>query len=210
METTFDLVEFQQRLGETIAWYLSKAPVSDPEYGLRTAELRPPAVLETPTERGLGNPPIPWTAEAAHEYWHRVRLSRLQVLVERQAIVDEVIRKRQVLLSASHIAPSQMTELFYKGRLLTYNPDGNLSDGAAPLNSERFFDDENVPPWDTWLMYVVDNIPKHKTYLITWVPPEFLKLAQAGIEANPEQCIRWAEDVDAEFVHQLRDAGLLR
>ena len=81
--TTFDLAEFQRRLGEAIAWYRSQAPVSDPEHGLRTAALAPPAGLVTPTERELGDPPRPWTAEANRDYWHRVHQAEPQILRER-------------------------------------------------------------------------------------------------------------------------------
>lgn len=60
METpTFDLGAFQRRLGEAIAWYHSKAPVSDPEHDLRTAALAPPAGLKTPTELAWRDPPCP-------------------------------------------------------------------------------------------------------------------------------------------------------
>ena len=205
----FDLGAFQTRLEETVAWYLSKAPIADPEYGLRAATLAPPAGLETPTERALGNPPTPWTAEASREYWHRVHIAEPQILKERQEIVDALAEKRRTLLKAPRLEPSQITEVLGRGRLLIYNPDENLTDGAAPLASARFFDDDNVPPWDTWLVYVIDDALKHKAYLIAWVPPECLEVAADGIDVNPEQCIRWAEDVDTKFARQLRSAGLL-
>jgi hypothetical protein len=208
--TAFDLKEFQTRLEETAAWYLSKAPVTDPEYGLRTAALAPPAGFETPTDRELGDPPTPWIAEADHEYWRRKHEAKPQILKERQEIVDAVAEKRRALLTMPRTEPSQIREVLGKGRLLLYYPDENLSDGAAPLNSERFFDDENAPPWDTWLVYVIDSIANHETYLLAWVPPECLELATGGIEANPEYCIRWAADADAKVVRQLRSAGLLR
>ncbi len=206
METTFDLVEFQQRLDETIEWCLTKAPVSDLQHGLRAAALVPSEDIAHPTRKIWKDFPRPWTDEMWREYRH----AELQAPQVRQMIVDEVARKRRSLLGRSHKNHLQLAELFGKGRLLTYEPERNMYDGAAENASAGFFDGDNVPPWDIWLMYVVDSLPKHKTYLIAWVPPECLKPAQVGIEANPEQCIRWAEDVDAEFVHQLRDASLLR
>jgi hypothetical protein len=212
METTaFDLAEIQRRLGEAIAWYLSKAPVSDPEYSLRTAALTPRARdLETSTEKALGDLPAGASRETVLEYFRRVRQEAPQVLKERQEMVDVVAEKRRALLKTLRLDPPPMTDVLGRGRLLTYNPDENLTDGAAPLSSARFFDDENIPPWDTWLAYVEENILEHKTYLLAWVPPEFLELASAGIEFNPEHCILWAEDVDAKFVRQLRAVGLLR
>ncbi len=207
----FDLLEFQSRLGEAMAWYLSKAPVLDPEHGLRTAALAPPAGLKTPTERTWGEPSQQWTSETLQNYLDRVHRDRPKVLKERQALVDEIAKKRRTLLKESRTEPSQITEAPFIGRLLVYEPDQNLSDGAASLASEGFFDAENAPPWDIWLVCVTEAIRRKKrSYLLAWVPPEFLELATAGIEANPEECIRWVEDVDAEFVCRLRDVGLLR
>jgi hypothetical protein len=31
-------------------------------------------------------------------------------------------------------------------------------------------------------------------YLVSWVPPQLLELANAGVEVNPEQCILWAPE----------------
>jgi hypothetical protein len=35
-----------------------------------------------------------------------------------------------------------------------------------------------------------------KPYLVAWVPPQLLALAQAGIDANSERCIRWLGDAE--------------
>jgi hypothetical protein len=41
------------------------------------------------------------------------------------------------------------------------------------------------------------------------VPPTFLDLAQAGIEVNPEECIRWLDDTDVPLRAELRERGLI-
>src|SRR5262249_55696081 len=105
--------------------------------------------------------------------------------------------------------PQQVTATLGEGRLLIYYPDENLTDGAAPLASQRFFDDDNIPPWDIWLTYILDDVPQDKTYLIAWTPPDCLELAVDGIDVNPEQCICWAADVSTEFIDHLKNAGLL-
>jgi hypothetical protein len=82
--------------------------------------------------------------------------------------------------------------------------------------SQDFFDVDNVPPWDTWLGYIYGTW-EHTTrrarlthlYLLSWVPPAFIALADDGIWANPEQCIRWAVDVEHDFLRQLQSVGLL-
>lgn len=202
METTgFDLEVFQTHLEETLAWYLAKAPIADPQHDLRTAALAPSANLAHPWSDFPA-----WTNEMRREKYR----ARTQAPHLRQAIVDEVARKRRALLSVSYLDHPQRAAVLGRGRLLTYEPEQNMYDGAAENASEGFFEVDNVPPWDLWLMYVVEDWQQPTTYLLAWVPPECLKLASTGIEVNPEQCIRWAEDVDAAFVRHLRGAGLLR
>lgn len=72
------------------------------------------------------------------------------------------------------------------GRLLLYRPSENLACGAAEVSSNRFFDTNNVPPWDIWLGFSEGT-------LVSWVPPGLVDVAQMGIYVNPEECIRWAD-----------------
>ncbi len=73
------------------------------------------------------------------------------------------------------------------GRFVAYAPEGILSDGAAEAQSLGFFDVDDVPPWDTCIA-LVDR------YVLAWVPPLLLGFARRGIEVNPEECIKWADD----------------
>ena len=73
------------------------------------------------------------------------------------------------------------------GRFVAYAPEDNLSDGAAEVQSLGFFDVDSVPPWDTWIA-LVDR------YVLAWVPPLLFGFARRGIEVNPEECIKWADD----------------
>jgi len=72
------------------------------------------------------------------------------------------------------------------GRLLLYNPSENLACGVSEVNSNGFFDANNVPPWDIWVDF-------SGGVLVSWVPPALLDVAQMGIYVNPEGCIRWAD-----------------
>lgn len=82
---------------------------------------------------------------------------------------------------------------------MIYFPDANLCDGAAELESKGFLDVENAPPWDTWVGLGVDavnsRIGGYETYLVAWVPPQFIEYVSAGIRVNPEKCIAWLDDV---------------
>lgn len=46
-------------------------------------------------------------------------------------------------------------------------------------------------------------------YLVAWVPPDFLELANAGIKVNPEECIVWLDTLDNAFVQSLRRLKLI-
>ena len=71
-----------------------------------------------------------------------------------------------------------------------------------------------MPPWDTWVDYCKDeqsNIDSFDSeYLIAWVPPEFVGLANEGIAVNPEQCIQWLSDTSVELANALRAENLLK
>ena len=71
------------------------------------------------------------------------------------------------------------------GKLLLYEFMETVSDGAAAISSRGFFDVEDAPPWDTWFWYAGGTI-------FCWVPNLLVIDAQAGIDANPVDCIRWA------------------
>ena len=96
------------------------------------------------------------------------------------------------------------------GRLLVYFPDVNLFCGAAEDETNGFFDVDNVPAWDTWVAYfAVGNHHSSGSYLISWIPPQFVELVSRGIYVNPEECIVWLEDAGVSFAYDLRREGLL-
>lgn len=202
----FDLEVFQTRLEETLAWYLAKAPIADPKTDLRTEALAPTGDVAHPNKQRWIDFPRPWTEEMRRVY-DQVQAEAPRL---RQAIVDEVASKRHALLRAPLLNDPEKSSLLEKGRLLIYLPEENLFDGAAEAASQGFFDVDNLPPWDLWLLSVVEEQQRPNTYLIAWIPPKCVELTTAGIEVNPEECICWAADVDAEFVHRLRSAGLLQ
>lgn len=73
-----------------------------------------------------------------------------------------------------------------------YYPDHDLCDGAAEAESAGFLDMHNAPPWDTWVALIEDSREK-VPFLVAWVPPAFIALANAGIEVNPEECVQWLD-----------------
>jgi hypothetical protein len=103
-----------------------------------------------------------------------------------------ILRRQELHRSGGDVRRPDM------GRLLIYFPDANLSDSAAEVASQDFFDMYNAPPWGTWVAYFEDlnQASSLSSYLLAWVPKELIAVANAGIEVNPEQCVMWLADSD--------------
>jgi hypothetical protein len=104
----------------------------------------------------------------------------------RQNMVNHVIDLRSSLIKSQPLREHASSAGRLRGRLLLYVPSENVSDGASRYASNGFFDAYDCPPWDLWLQY------SDRT-LISWVPEMLFPLAQAGIDANPVECVRWAD-----------------
>jgi len=177
---------FLRQLTETIAWCLQHANANEPEKSLRTI------------------------------------ISRQHPLESRGTQVFGIAAERErQLWKLGLISLEPVTDL-RDGRLLAFDPDGILSDGAASLESRGFFDSDNVPPCDTWVDYIYEEAYGHRiatapwsqwvpfeSYLVAWVPPQLLELADAGISVIPEQCVVWLDELDLSFTQALRRRKLL-
>jgi hypothetical protein len=108
---------------------------------------------------------------------------------EQIQIVGDVVKRRAAQLRLDHRYPASSPGSLEGGRLLLYAPDENLFDGAAQYTSKGFFDVNNIPPWDTWVCF-------YENYLVSWVPPRLVELANEGIDVNPEGCILWAPETE--------------
>lgn len=119
------------------------------------------------------------------------------------SLVWSVVEKRQSILTTSRDPVPDTVAPLSSGRRLLCDPFASLSDGAACVQSAGFFDNHNVPPWDTWVCVAGVSC------LLSWVPPPYVELVNAGVEVNPEECIVWADRCDWPFAEILRRHGLL-
>ncbi len=103
-----------------------------------------------------------------------------------QHAIESIKRKRSELLPDAMAQSVEAAVAQLQGRLLLYDPLETVSDGAAEAASHGFFDVEDAPPWDTWFWLKEGTI-------FCWVPQSLISDAQAGIDANPVECIRWAD-----------------
>jgi hypothetical protein len=175
---------FFRSLTETVVWCLRAGNVADPKTSLRTFE-----------------PKYDHLSSQHHQVFC-VSLDRSNHL--RSIGQDDLV---------------PVTDL-RGGRLLAYFPDDTLSDGVAADESNGFFDDVNIPPYDTWVWMVQDvrtvaledgakrEMPAN--FLVAWVPPAFIELANKGILVNPEECIAWLDELDNSFTQTLRRLNLIK
>lgn len=121
---------------------------------------------------------------------------------ERQRVVEQICRRRAAVLAQTNsgMAPNSQDEALSRegqGKLLAFDPSASLSDGAASVATEGFFDFDNTPPWDLWLAYETTTTPylsswrPFSTYLICWIPDALVELVSAGCDVNPEGCLKW-------------------
>lgn len=158
-------VEVIRALGEAATWCTLHPLGTD---RLRSPLLDPHSSLSVPTLNELG---IDAFVKAKRESYERA--------------VESIQRKRSEWLREIKARPFEPTETQSLGRLLLYEAMETVSDGAAEASSHSFYDVEDAPPWDTWFCYKDGTI-------FCWVPDELVSDAQAGIDANPVDCIRWA------------------
>ncbi len=128
-----------------------------------------------------------------------------------ERVVHDLLSLRAIELRRRGLAIAPGSPLRVAGRFMVYFPDENLCDGYARLVSHGFFDDDNVPPWDTWVSFHVEDdasLRHPRRYLLCYVPASMVDLADEGIEGNPEQCIEWLDRTDVRI--RARVAALTR
>lgn len=98
-------------------------------------------------------------------------------------------------IAAGRRLPMSLSNVELPGRLMVYFPRHNLSCGGAEVESEGFLDDDNAPPWDTWVACFDDHArDASDPYVVAWVPEPFIAAADAGIAVNPEACVIWLDE----------------
>ncbi len=137
---------------------------------------------------------------------------RPRILEESRLSAVESVSHARELHGGLEIRDASIPDNLNGGRLLVHFPDFDLACGAAELETDGFFDVNNVPPWDTWVAYIQDSRSLQSTdneYLVAWIPREFVALADTGVNVNPEQCIQWLRDTSLELVAVLRGEKII-
>jgi hypothetical protein len=106
---------------------------------------------------------------------------------DRVAMVEELLEKRAELLRQETAYPEILSSDLANGKLLAYEPDDNVADGASQYQTKGYFDLDDAPPWDTWVCFF-------DRHLVSWAPPQLLNLVNEGIAVNCVDCIRWVDE----------------
>lgn len=88
-------------------------------------------------------------------------------------------------------------------RILAFLPRDSLFHGSSPPECDGFIDEDEIPPWDTWIV-LAGNV------LLSWVPASMVAGVDSAIRCNPEESIRWASEQSLPLVQELCELGLLR
>jgi hypothetical protein len=187
MDSAIDIDVFKRRLSETVAWCFKRINPEEPAHCLRSIDLRPPGVLMCP-----------------------------RFNIEIHEIVQAVVDERAHWIHTWHKNFDKFPAGLAGGRLLICSSaTESIPDGGVTELSKGFYDEDDMPPWDTWLCYLENDVHSHlghiyqRQYLVSWVPPQFIELANIGVEGHFLDCMHWATQADTPFTRKLKTAGLL-
>lgn len=183
------LLVFRVRLAETIAFCAGR------ELPLRTWDLEPRNLISY--ARGIGWP-------------YAVDIDWASIFVQLG-----IVRRR--LLERTGRLPTRPASNLLGGRLILFDPTASLGEQSSWTFSNGYFDRDNLPPWDTWIMLIPESSPVPRndlrrvapSYLTAWVPRIYQQRAEAGIEVNEEGCLELLHRANTPFARRLRDAHLL-
>jgi hypothetical protein len=120
-----------------------------------------------------------------------------------EAAVQELAVVRGALLAHAPTIPPGA----HPGRLLVCELGMSVGGGESETRSRGFFDVDDRPPWDIWLVCFgrrrASAPGQPIACLLAWVPDDLVDVARAGIEANRCDCIYWAGDRDDALRRQL-------
>lgn len=115
------------------------------------------------------------------------------------AAINALVETRSRLLGTHDVNDWQT------GRLLCCDVAASEASGASELASDGYFNEFDLPPWDTWVAWVKNDNPAHEDngFLLAFVPPSFSKCVQSGIDANPVNCVFWLDTPNSHTMDHL-------
>jgi hypothetical protein len=124
---------------------------------------------------------------------------------KKAVVVSDLINKRSDLIRAAQVELIPVPELVNYGRVMFFDANDTVVDGAPELASGYYVDIGDAPPWDTWLAIgsqlnaidFCDAQPLTSNLLIAWVPKSQYFYAQQAIEVACLDNFEWPNN---EFI----------
>ena len=114
-------------------------------------------------------------------------------------LVTEVVRARRDLVRHSGGWIHDFAPEALPGRLVGYDPELSLFDGATNAGSGGFFDDYDCPPWSTWVAYVDKQVlldgEGWGPFIVAWVPPALVDSVAVGLRCEAGWSLNWLDDL---------------
>ena len=109
------------------------------------------------------------------------------------AAVDFISERRQAMLSRLALPIPRADGNLAGGRLMRtdFNSDSCV---IAIVESEGFFDAEDIPPWDGWFWHRRNGDCGGWVYC--WVPPALVELADIGMSVMPVEPCVWVDSIE--------------
>jgi hypothetical protein len=180
---------FIQQLAETQRWCQPRTVTQDLEHCLRSPEIRPALELFYSNDRAI---------------WVQTEMIR------------EVTAQRKAKLAQKNEGRSSSPHLANDGRLLLCAYDYTNHNGATAAETDFFLDENDVPPWDTWVGEVtglgsaralgiwggawpptldstIGQVAPNQGLLVCWIPNEFVRIVEQALEIECVGMLCWAD-----------------
>jgi len=126
---------------------------------------------------------------------HRFRTPELKPVLPHWPTCGDLDAAIQLLGVARRSRLSTRPLLQRAGRLLVCEVNESISSDESEAETSGFFDLDDRPPWDTWVVSVPRPAEHEAPTLISWVPPSLVAVVDRGIHVI-HGCIVWLADAD--------------
>ena len=119
--------------------------------------------------------------------------SEADVEIARRRIVEDVATRRRDLLRLERSLRTVPHAI--SGRILQIDLEGSFFDGVAKELTHGFFDEADLPPWDTWIRY--HPVPSGPSRLQSWIPVALVESVERAVQAHMCNAFEWIETDEA-------------
>jgi len=173
-DDTLNPFEFQVRMGESVAWSMPHAGSGDNPVSALRGEAMKPYGDDTLSLSGLG-------------------------MEAQQSAISTLLSKRSQLIELEQLTIMMPNRKLSGGQLVLYLP----SDVEGSAAEDGFFAADGTPPWGAWIIGGLAKVVtpsqtlNDQLYLIAWIPPVFLTLADEGVSEHAS--LYWIERFEPGF-----------